>query len=267
MGECILTRKQYVQSTESSSISEINVYGGTAQPNNPSENDIWINTDTEITKYIFCSSEPDNLEESMIWITTSTNSVAEFNILENSDNDIYIYPIRAQQYIDESLVTKSAMRYINNSWVSWENVIFYKTMNDDYGSFVNSNHYTFYGTSGHNRMSVSASVSSDGILTIKFTKYSGSESYYSLYAYLSKAVDLTDINTIEITLNSVNTGHGLVIIRSLKDNPGYDAMTSLTAYSTVTLDVSSLSGTAYIALPIYGSSSTYSIEITKLSMY
>ena len=93
------------------------VVGGTTQPTNPIENMIWVNTDVEITSWIFSVSEPSVKEEGMVWFSTSTDSNVEFNVLEN--NSIQVYPIAAKQYINGVWVTKTAKSYQNGQWQGW----------------------------------------------------------------------------------------------------------------------------------------------------
>ena len=98
------------------------IVGGTTQPVNPVENTIWINTNTEITSYVFIPSEPSEASEGMVWISTGISGSSSFNALEG--NGIYIYPTSAFQYINGAWVGKAAKIFKNNTWVSWETYLF-----------------------------------------------------------------------------------------------------------------------------------------------
>ena len=93
------------------------VYGGTNAPVSPKENDIWINTDTEITSWAFSVDEPTNPEEGKAWFYTGASSVAPINILK--DNGVMVYPMSAKQYIGVAWVDKYAKTYINGEWTDW----------------------------------------------------------------------------------------------------------------------------------------------------
>lgn len=93
------------------------VKGGTTQPENPRENDIWINTDAAITSWAFSVDEPTNPEEGMAWFYTGASSVAPINILK--DNGVTVYPISAKQHVGGVWVDKYAKTYINGEWTDW----------------------------------------------------------------------------------------------------------------------------------------------------
>lgn len=90
---------------------------GNPQPENPSENTIWINTDAEITSWTFSVSEPENPVNGDVWITIGTSSTVAFNALKN--NGIMVYPISARQYIDGAWIGVTAQSYQGNAWVEW----------------------------------------------------------------------------------------------------------------------------------------------------
>lgn len=92
------------------------VVGGTTAPNNPKENTIWINTDADITSWVFSVTEPTG-KDGMVWISTGTSSPVEFNALKK--NGIVVCPISATQYISGTWVEKTAKSYQNGKWVDW----------------------------------------------------------------------------------------------------------------------------------------------------
>ena len=90
---------------------------GNPQPENPSENTIWINTDAEITGWAFSASEPENPVDGDVWITIGTASMVAFNALKN--NSIMVYPMTAKQYIGGAWVGVTAKSYQGGAWVDW----------------------------------------------------------------------------------------------------------------------------------------------------
>lgn len=101
-----------------SSGTELNfeIVGGTTEPTNPTENMIWVNTNVEITDYIFSVTQPDAVD-GRIWIYTGTLSIVEFNALK--DSGIQVYPISAKQYVSGAWVDITAKSYQNDEWVDW----------------------------------------------------------------------------------------------------------------------------------------------------
>lgn len=103
------------------------IVGGTAAPNSPKENMIWINTNENITGYIFSATEPEEYAEGMVWISIGTSSPAGFNALKK--NSIMVYPMSAKQYISGAWVDVTAKSYLNGKWVDWWNGELYEAGN------------------------------------------------------------------------------------------------------------------------------------------
>lgn len=93
------------------------VVGGTATPASPKENTIWVNTDAEITSWVFSATEPETPAAGMVWITTGKSSTAPFNALKK--NNITVYPISAKQYVSGAWADKTAKIYQNGAWADW----------------------------------------------------------------------------------------------------------------------------------------------------
>lgn len=89
------------------------VVGGTTEPTNPKENTIWINTDTEITGWVFDSAEPTSPAKGMVWFTIGTIGTG-FNAL--TENGLHVYPNVCYQYTGSAWVLVEAMLYQAGSW-------------------------------------------------------------------------------------------------------------------------------------------------------
>lgn len=113
-----------------SSSAELNfeVVGGTTQPTNPTENTLWVNTDTEITGWYFTPTQPENMVEGEVWFGTGTINTVAFNVLKN--NTIMIYPQSAKQYVNGALVNVEAKNYIGGKWVDFWTGTLYKSGNE-----------------------------------------------------------------------------------------------------------------------------------------
>lgn len=241
------------------------IVGGTTQPTNPKENTIWVNTDVEISGWIFSVTEPESPVEGMVWNAIGTSSTTDFNALKN--NGIQVYPISAKQYVGGAWVNVDAASYQDGKWVNWCIYLFDgSTLTKSYGTFGNPNKYTYYSTTGHNKCGVSSSVSS-GVLNLSFTKSSGDKSYDSSYAYFSEMIDFTSISSIEISINSKSSSSAamaLTVLQNLGNSPTSVASTGISA-GTKVLDVSALTGNHYLAISYYNNttSGTVTLKISK----
>ena len=93
------------------------VVGGTAQPANPSENTIWVNTPTEITGYVFSATQPESPTAGTVWISTGASSPVAFNAMKK--NGLWVYPQTCHQYINDTWTAKTAKTYQDGTWVDW----------------------------------------------------------------------------------------------------------------------------------------------------
>lgn len=94
------------------------VMGGLTQPTSPSNNTIWVQTDTAISGYCFSPNIPASPVEGLAWIQTATDgSVVEFNALKR--DAIILHIIGTKQYINNAWVTKNGMIYLDNQWRDW----------------------------------------------------------------------------------------------------------------------------------------------------
>ena len=93
------------------------VIGGTTQPTSPTENMIWVNTDTAITTWDFSFNEPANPAEGMLWFKTSIASSIPFNALKK--NKLTAYPASCKQYVDGQWISKTAKTCKDGAFKEW----------------------------------------------------------------------------------------------------------------------------------------------------
>ena len=100
--------------------SELNfeVVGGTTQPENPKENTIWVNTDVEISSWVFSVTEPAEPEVGIVWFCISDFSPVEFNALKK--NTLQVYPISAKQYVSNEWKDIPVLNYDGEEWKEWK---------------------------------------------------------------------------------------------------------------------------------------------------
>lgn len=109
------------------------IIGGTEEPKDPSQNTLWVQTDTPIKNIYFGNDMPQKvLDDGDIWIFTGDNSSISFHALK-IENDYLnmVYPRGVYQQIGDSLEEKTAFNYLNKKWTPL-NVIPIFTYTGDY---------------------------------------------------------------------------------------------------------------------------------------
>lgn len=226
------------------------VVGGTSKPGNPKENTIWINTDTEITSWIFSTTQPAG-EEGMVWFSTGAGSSSEFNALKK--NNITVNPMQVKQYIDGAWVKKEGFLYQNGTWIGLLN---------DKTIFANGAFASGFSAQGHE--SVSVSVSNNRVGWSGYTGCVGMD--------ILPAVNLTPYKTLKINMDCMmypnNDGVGYWVSFGVSKSrywaekgsdmaaKQYHEVKSMSR-GNYTVDISSLSGEYYIKFTCYAGGTSY----------
>lgn len=215
------------------------VVGGTTEPASPSENMIWVNTDAEITSWVFSATQPE-AAEGKVWFFTGTRSAAEFNALRK--NGIQICPLSAKQYVSGAWVAKTAKSYQNGAWRDW--VTFLIQQGADNTAVTGGWKAQAKALSGHEAYAPTVTNNGDH-LTLTLPK--GSKWRGGIYIANNK-LDLTDIKTITVvgsgTSGSNSSARGFGIWSSIgsymfDNNP---AKVTMEAFGEWSLDVSEFTG-------------------------
>ena len=90
------------------------VVGGTTEPENPTENTIWVSTDQAITGWVFSHNLPDSPSEGMVWIVNGISGVHEFDAV--TDVSLRVQVESVKQYIGGAWVVKTTEVYQNGVW-------------------------------------------------------------------------------------------------------------------------------------------------------
>lgn len=160
---------------------------GNPQPETAKDNTIWVDTDVKITGWNFNAAQPETAEEGMVWFTTSTSSTAPFNALKK--NNITVYPIRANQYVNGAWVGKTAKTYQNGAWVDWATSL-YKA------GGVNTAGWSVYDPSLSDH---TLTFGTHMVLTIPDTTGTGRRTTFH-----TDMLDLTNAKTLSITMKNTN---------------------------------------------------------------
>ena len=217
------------------------VVGGTIEPVNPTENMIWVNTDTEITSWAFAAEAPVSPVEGEVWFTTGAISTSAFNALK--EYNITVCPSACKQYINGAFVDKIAKTYQASNWVDWVMWLFY-----------NGNQYTELTGGWSKGLSVGTGGSvAVGGETISISLNQGDSEYGSnMSASHATAIDLTNFSTLTATVKKKSgpTIKGKLAISTSKSKLTNTAETSETTLSTsiktLSLDISGLTGTFFV---------------------
>ena len=99
------------------------VVGGTTQPENPKENTIWVNTETDISGWVLSQEEPVEPSGGLVWIGLGTASPAPFNALKKGG--LYCFPASCSQYVGGAWVNADAYLWKDGAWVQFGSIIEY----------------------------------------------------------------------------------------------------------------------------------------------
>lgn len=238
------------------------IVGGTTQPNNPKENTIWVNTDTEITSWIISVKIPSNPIEGMIWILNGSSGAEGFNACE--DTSIVVQVACAKQYIGGNWTAKQALIYQNGTWVAFTPYLYDK---GDKCIPVTGGWMctaiplsTQYPNGYHGEPVVTYNDSS--------VKVAGQGNKHG-YWHTIKMVDLSKYDTLTfVTTGGSTTGNSILYVKVRSSLSGYKdtnnvAETKLSVSGATTLDISSVSGAYYVGISIY---SDANVTVTQIYM-
>lgn len=235
---------------------------GNPQPANPKENMIWVDTDIDITSWLFNIKEPMEPAEGMMWFLTGTSSSVEFNALKK--NGLQVYPLAAKQYVSGAWVAKTAKSYQGGKWVEW---ITYLYNNGDECIDI---------TGGWESIAVGRSSGSGFIPTItrgeSSMSFSGTASKGCIVHPANK-IDLSGRKTLKFTgkLVPATSGGNYTIVGvwtefgdtfSANRVAYFDATATVTG--TQTIDVSELSGEYYVGVGVHGREGAVVMESMKV---
>lgn len=213
----------------------LKVVGGTAQPLNPRENTIWVNTDTAITEWAFANENPYSEPiEGAVWIKTSYASTAPINILKK--NNVTVLPSYAYQYINGELISKEFFVYQNGHWVDLE-VLLYNE------GFDNT---PITGGWAKRRSGGAATDCTELYLTAGGDS-SMPETQHSTTAFTKNKIDFSSFFTLSCDLN-ISYAYTYIYISTTQDSSGKVAeiYSGTNGNQTLTIDVSTLHESYYI---------------------
>lgn len=232
----------------------LEIVGGTAQPENPKENTIWVNTDTEISGWCFSAEAPTSPAAGLVWIETGTADQAKINVLK--ENAIELELTEAKQYIGGAWVNKKASLYSGGQWTSlWSGWLFQNLL--WYSGYVH-----------RHGGSASCNLSTTGY-------YMYTSTVNDSYCYYGIKINLTGMNFLKARFTGAG-GSYVGMFVSAGSSPNYLALYNGSGTAAWKrgctngdnlLNVASLSGEYYVWFGVYGNETLSYATATYLGVY
>lgn len=238
------------------------VIGGTTAPYNPRENTIWVNTDTEITSWIFSATQPETATEGLVWIHTGLASATPFNALKK--NGIMVNPLTVQQFISGECVDKVAKIYQGGIWADFWNGQLY--VRGDEWSPITGGWEPYFDSSYYKKGTFSKKADR---ITL-----SGANMTF-IIAKPAKLIDLTNFSTIDVKFENLN--RSVVHLSVVEEGKSFNAnnyiadtkieKTAMTE-GTISLNVGTLKGKYQVGCSSAGAlSAAHSVDIVEVHLH
>jgi hypothetical protein len=232
------------------------VIGGTSAPSNPKPNDIWVNTNTEITSYIFSATEPEGYAPGMVWISTGTSSTAAFNALKK--NGIQVYPLSAKQYIGGAWVNVAEKIFQNAQWVDFLPPKVLYSEGKEYIAF--------------NLLDADPTKSGGGFAKEEDCLYIYAKNSAELVggtAISAEKIDFKNINTVYFTVKAQGGNNDLKIVGLTTSSTGanfdqYTAWKFVNSTGEIAVDVSKVNTAQYICMAVASAGQNTYMRISKI---
>lgn len=218
------------------------VVGGTSQPSNPDANTIWVKSANEITSYRFSPVQPSGASEGMVWIKTGTSGSVILDIPKEAT--VRLYLTGCSQYISGAWVNVDAYIYQSSAWKQFGTAIIYLYNAGDKCTAVTGG-WTSSGYSYASR-DVVAPVFGTSTMKVQCTQHT-SAGQVAIGGTANK-IDLTNVDKIVINITAVTNSAAFIISTSKAIPSSPTKTTAISATGTVTVDVSSLTGSYYLAI-------------------
>lgn len=227
------------------------VVGGTAEPASPAENMIWVNTDAEITGWIFSAEQPESAEVGTIWIKTGASSPVAFNALKK--NGIKVYPLSVMQYVASTTaewVKRTAKTFIGGAWVDWwDGSTLYDSGDEIEQTTGGWSAQAFKASNDVGNLKAPTVTKNAENMKVDLAGYSGGV-YYCGCLMTGNAVDLTGFTSIKINITAITSNVYLRVASAHSDGYTSEASLQISKTGESALDISSISGGKYIAIAI-----------------
>lgn len=246
----------------------LRVIGNNTQPENPTENMIWFNTDTRIPHWYFQNDAPESPSLGDVYVTISTTASNVLQVLRN--NGLKLYFGTARQWDGDSWELVGGKIYYNGTWHNLQTFVYDGTIGDAENNF---NHSVGGYPWSISRNMTSTSISTE---TDSFTcSFSGGGNGL---CYTKNKIDFSGVSSVKIVYTA--SGGGYVSNRNVGvfNSASGGVMSGVVASTnwsnansktTLTIDTSSLNDSYYLGVHFESSSSgstSYSMKIYSIEL-
>ena len=241
----------------------LRVIGNNTQPENPTENMIWLNTGTRIPHWYFQNDAPSQKEVGDVYITVSTTTVNVLQVLRN--NGLKLYFGTPRQWNGSAWNVIGGKIYYNGSWHNLQTFVYDGTIGSPTGNY-NANIGGQPWTTGTDGGSVTITNYNDHF-NISFNAYG------QQWTATNKKIDFTDVKTVKITYTASGfTGNLIVCTNKTTNGVRYPnasaAWTSGSSKHSTSINVSGLTGQYWLGTTEGAASSqTGSLDIFSIELF
>lgn len=248
------------------------VVGGTSQPASAAENTIWLNTDTDITGWVFSPSQPETPAAGLAWISIGVASAAAFNAVKKQT--MMVYPVAAKQYVDGAWANKGAMIYLDGAWVSFSTEAVYLYIEGDTCESLTGGYTVaaMKAASSESGTGTPAVTYGDSSMVIKPVKSTAIGTYIGGIVRTKSKIDCSQYDTLifEGTVAGISTGNGKIAFWSTmganqSENQAKYKMLS-NGSDPITVDVSDLTGSYYIGFGFDSQNTQITVTMESLRL-
>lgn len=221
---------EYVRKDQYGIELNYSVVGSMEEPTNPTQNMIWIQTETPIGRVFFGNDEPnETFMEGDVWIITGSDSNVAFNSLKigNSYMDM-VYPLNANQYVSGAWVDKTAKTYQNGEWVTWVRYLY--NAGNEYEEITGGWTSSGYSVSGYTTSGAEKKAD-----CISFAK--GSNSMVAQIIGTVNKVNMDDIKNIRVTYKNTLISNGFGLELKIQDGKDGNSTSKLSKQFTAAVGV------------------------------
>lgn len=219
------------------------------------ENTIWVNTEAEITGWVFSAEEPAAPAEGMVWFFTPSPNTVAFDALKK--NSIMVYPNAAKQYVSGAWKDVEAAVYLAGVWTVMDDTFWLYKDGTEFPTRTGDLVYVKIPDSSGNNGEPTVTRNSDN-LVITGAQYGGARFY-------AKKINLTDFNKLcfEGTMNTNlydSLRLKLGVWTSTTGNPVASKIGQHINGTTLEISVANLSGEHYVGFWIMDTNSKITVK-------
>lgn len=250
----------------------LKVVGSATQPATPRENTIWVNTTTAITGYVLSPTQPSTGTEGLVWLKTADTGGVEINV--GRKNAVLLHLASGMLYTGGKWASVDAWAYINSVWEQFS-IAFDGRLydNGDQCTDITGG----WGIADYKYVNSAGKESDPGAGTLESNRmHLASTRTKMAILGTAKPIDIDGLKTLTVDWQVLKCSDGatnalMVDIQREKKAGTSIALATLGSGKvekrlTSTLDISSLSGKAYVVVRVTVTAAGSSGNIYSIKM-